>query len=37
MMNIGKENGYMIVAEMERLGYVFEGDKYPKLINLFYR
>ena len=36
-MNIGKENGYMIVAEMERLGYVFEGDKYPKLINLFYR
>ena len=27
----------MIVAEMERLGYVFEGDKYPKLINLFYR
>ena len=37
-MNINNENsGYMIVAEMERLGYVFEGDKYPKLINLFYR
>ena len=37
-MNIKSENsGYMIVAEMERLGYVFEGDKYPKLINLFYR
>ena len=35
-MNIGKENGYMLVAEMERLGYVFEGNKYPKLINLFY-
>ena len=27
----------MIVAEMEKLGYVFEGNKYPKLINLFYR
>ena len=36
-MNIGKENGYMIVAEMEKLGYTFEGEKYPKLINLFYR
>lgn len=36
-MNIGKENGYMLVAEMEKLGYVFEGDKYPKLINFFYR
>ena len=37
-MNINNENsGYMIVAEMERLGYVFEGDKYPKLLNLFYR
>ena len=36
-MNIGKENGYMFVANMERLGYVFEGDKYPKLINLFCR
>jgi hypothetical protein len=36
-MNIKSENsGYMIVAEMERLGYVFEGNKYPKLINLFY-
>ena len=36
-MNINNENsGYMIVAEMERLGYVFEGNKYPKLINLFY-
>ena len=37
MMNIGKENGYMIVAEMERLGYTFEGEKYPKLLNLFFR
>ena len=38
MMNINNENsGYMIVAEMEKLGYVFEGNKYPKLINLFYR
>ena len=36
-MNIGKENGYMIVAEMEKLGYTFEDEKYPKLINLFYR
>ena len=36
-MNIGKENGYMIVAEMERLGYTFEGEKYPKLLNLFFR
>ena len=37
-MNINNENsGYMIVAEMEKLGYVFEGNKYPKLINLFYR
>ena len=36
-MNIKSENGYMLVAEMEKLGYVFEGDKYPKLINLFYR
>ena len=36
-MNIAKEtSGYMLVAEMERLGYVFEGNKYPKLINLFY-
>lgn len=36
-MNIGKEtSGYMIVANMEKLGYVFEGNKYPKLINLFY-
>ena len=34
-MNI--ENGYRLVAKMEQLGYVFEGDKYPKLINLFYR
>ena len=36
-MNIKSENGYEHVAEMEKLGYVFEGDKYPKLINLFYR
>ena len=36
-MNIKSENGYMLVAEMEKLGYVFEGDKYPKLISLFYR
>lgn len=37
MMNINNENsGYMIVAKMEKLGYVFEGNKYPKLINLFY-
>ena len=36
-MNIENGNGYMIVAEMEKLGYAFEGDKYPKLINLFYR
>ena len=37
-MNIKSENsGYMIVAEMERLGYTFEGDKLPKLLNLFYR
>ena len=36
-MNIEKENGYMLVAEMEKIGYVFEGDKHPKLINLFYR
>ena len=36
-MNIEKENGYMLVAKMEKLGYVFEGEKYPKLINLFYR
>ena len=35
-MNIGKENGYMLVAEMEKLGYVFEGDKLQKLINLFF-
>ena len=34
-MNI--ENGYRLVAEMERLGYTFEGEKYPKLINLFFR
>jgi len=34
-MNIG--NGYMIVANMEKLGYTFEGEKYPKLLNLFYR
>ena len=27
----------MLVAEMEKLGYVFEGNKYPKIINLFYR
>jgi predicted ATPase len=36
-MNIGKENGYMIVAKMEKLGYTFEGEKYPKLLNLFFR
>ena len=36
-MNIKSENGYMLVAEMEKLGYAFEGDKYPKLINLFFR
>lgn len=36
-MNIKSENGYMLVAEMERLGYTFEGEKYPKLINLFFR
>lgn len=36
-MNIKSENDYMIVAEMEKMGYVFEGNKYPKLINLFYR
>lgn len=30
-------NGYEVVAKMERLGYTFEGDKLPKLINLFYR
>lgn len=37
-MNIENGNsGYMLVAEMERLGYTFEGEKYPKLINLFYR
>ena len=35
MMNI--ENGYRLVAEMEKLGYAFEGEKYPKLINLFFR
>lgn len=34
-MNI--ENGYMIVANMEKLGYTFEGDKLPKLLNLFFR
>ena len=34
-MNIS--NGYELVANMEKLGYVFEGDKYPKLINLFFR
>lgn len=33
-MNI--ENGYELVARMEKLGYAFEGDKYPKLINLFF-
>ena len=36
-MNIKSENGYMLVAEMEKLGYTFEGDKYPKLLNLFFR
>lgn len=36
-MNIEKENGYMLVAEMEKLGYTFEGDKLPKLLNLFFR
>ena len=36
-MNIKSENGYMLVAEMEKLGYTFEGEKYPKLINLFFR
>ena len=35
-MNIKSENGYMLVAEMEKLGYTFEGDKFPKLINLFF-
>ena len=29
-------NGYEVVAKMERLGYTFEGDKLPKLINLFF-
>ena len=37
-MNIAKEtSGYMLVANMGKLGYAFDGDKYPKLINLFFR
>ena len=36
-MNICSINGYQVVAEMRKLGYTFEGDKFPKLINLFYR
>lgn len=36
-MNICSISGYQVVAEMQKLGYVFEGDKYPKLINLFHR
>lgn len=35
-MNI-ENNGYRVIGEMQKLGYTFEGDKFPKLINLFYR
>lgn len=35
-MNI-ENNGYRVIGKMQKLGYTFEGDKFPKLINLFYR